>query len=141
MKSEFLFMGSPKNIQEERDTSVCWKSKQKIKINHNEGTDKVINTPGVNVNIVCMLGDHNNNANDNNCDRERNSKDPLQSYCLPSVHLVREKGSECYSEWQLLSEPTKSCVRYTGTINLRFVILPHVTDFINWHSQVSKLIL
>ena len=83
VKSEFLFMGSPENIKEERDTSVCWKSKQQIEINHNEGTDKVINTPGVNVNIVCMLSDHNNNANDNNCYRERNSKDPLQSYCPP----------------------------------------------------------
>ena len=54
-----------------------------------------------------MLSDHNNNANDNNCYRERNTKDPLKSYCLPLVHLIREKGSECYSEWQPLSESTK----------------------------------
>ena len=124
VKSEFgkfLFMGSPENIKEERDNSVCWKSKQKIKINHNEGTDKVINTPGVNVNIVCMLSDHNNNANDNNCYRERNSKDPLQSYCLPSVHLIREKGSECHSEWQLLSESTKQ--------------LPTAFSFRDWSSD------
>ena len=112
MESEFgkfLFMGSPENIKEERDTSVCWKSMLNVKIYYNEGTDEVINTPWVNVNIVCMLmlSGHNNNAYDNYYYRERNSKDPLSSYCLPLVHLIREKGSECYSEWQPLSESTK----------------------------------
>lgn len=48
MESEFgkfLFMGSPENIKEERDTSVCWKSMLNVKIYYNEGTDEVINTP------------------------------------------------------------------------------------------------